>query len=160
MDFLSWATNSIPVVGHVKGIVHYAVGDTKGGHQAMFQATRTAAVVGAGTAGALAGPAGTLYFGSVAQVMSDSVGTMILDEPQGVNWACSEIQNGNEAMSQATRIVAVVGAGAAASLAGLAGIVASTATNAQVISDSIGAVVLNEPQGVNMACRTVVEQKP
>ncbi|CAD6201980.1 GSCOCG00002884001-RA-CDS [Cotesia congregata] len=95
MDFLSWATNSIPVVGHVKGIVHYAVGDTKGGHQAMFQATRTAAVVGAGTAGALAGPAGTLYFGSVAQVMSDSVGTMILDEPQGVNWACSEIVNQN-----------------------------------------------------------------
>lgn len=35
-------------VGHVKGIVHYAMGDTEKGHKAMEASTRTTAVLGAG----------------------------------------------------------------------------------------------------------------
>ncbi len=33
--------DGVPVVGHVKGVIHYAVGDTEGGHQAMRSSTRT-----------------------------------------------------------------------------------------------------------------------
>ncbi|KAH0553615.1 hypothetical protein KQX54_002706 [Cotesia glomerata] len=91
MDFISYATNCIPVVGHVKGLVHYAAGDTRGGNQAMFQATRTTVVAGAGTAGALAGPVGAVYFGTVAQLATDGLGSAMMAEPQGVVWGCSEI---------------------------------------------------------------------
>ncbi|XP_055895672.1 uncharacterized protein LOC129927902 isoform X1 [Biomphalaria glabrata] len=40
--------NGTPVVGHVKGIVHYAMGDTEKGNICMESATRSAAVMGAG----------------------------------------------------------------------------------------------------------------
>ena len=38
---LSRVADGVPVVGHVKGVIHYAVGDTEGGHQAMRSSTRT-----------------------------------------------------------------------------------------------------------------------
>lgn len=42
--------DGIPVVGHVKGVVHYAMGDNEKGHRSMESATRTTAVVGVGIA--------------------------------------------------------------------------------------------------------------
>lgn len=33
--------NGIPVVGHMKGAVHYSLGDKNGGHQAMKDASRS-----------------------------------------------------------------------------------------------------------------------
>lgn len=60
MSFLGGLLNSLPVVGHVKAVVHYACGDKDGGNRALWQATRTTAVVGAAVVGASAGPVGSI----------------------------------------------------------------------------------------------------
>lgn len=39
----------IPVIGHVKGGIHYITGNKEGGHRAMLAACRTTAVMGLGT---------------------------------------------------------------------------------------------------------------
>merc|ERR1712172_135124 len=39
-----------PVVGHIKGAIHYAVGDTEGGDSIMRSASRTIGVIGGGAA--------------------------------------------------------------------------------------------------------------
>jgi hypothetical protein len=38
---VSRVLDGVPLVGHAKGAIHYAAGDTEGGHQAMRSATRT-----------------------------------------------------------------------------------------------------------------------
>ena len=44
----SAVADGLPVVGHVKGVVHYAMGDKQKGHQSMESASRTTLVLGAG----------------------------------------------------------------------------------------------------------------
>ncbi|CAG0903251.1 unnamed protein product, partial [Darwinula stevensoni] len=59
--------DGIPVVGHVKGLVHYAVGDTEGGTKAMKTATRSTAVIGGGIGGFVVdGPVGAAGIGAGA----------------------------------------------------------------------------------------------
>lgn len=41
-------TNSIPVVGHAKGLVHYVCDDAAGGQEAMEKANRTTMAIGNG----------------------------------------------------------------------------------------------------------------
>jgi len=53
--FLGSVLNTIPVVGHIKGVVHYVTGDTEAGNDAMHSATRTSAVIGGAVGGTLAG---------------------------------------------------------------------------------------------------------
>ncbi|XP_013189504.2 uncharacterized protein LOC106134092 [Amyelois transitella] len=54
-DFL----NKIPVVGQVKGVCQYAVGDIEGGSKALSESTKSmCGVVGAVAGCAAAGPAG------------------------------------------------------------------------------------------------------
>ncbi|CAG5097937.1 Protein of unknown function [Cotesia congregata] len=91
MNFLSNVVDSIPVVGHVKGIVHYAVGDCEGGNKAMYQATRTSVVLGAGAAGSLAGPAGAVAAAMYAGAVTDTVASITLEEPQGIVKGCKNI---------------------------------------------------------------------
>jgi hypothetical protein len=38
---MSRVADGVPVVGHVKGVVHYVAGDTEGGDKAMRSATRS-----------------------------------------------------------------------------------------------------------------------
>lgn len=49
-DNVSNVADAIPIVGHVKGGIHHAVGDHAGGDKALIAATRTAVVVGTGIA--------------------------------------------------------------------------------------------------------------
>ena len=51
----SRVADGLPVVGHVKGVVHYAMGDTEKGHQSMISASRSTAVL---TANLLTGGVG------------------------------------------------------------------------------------------------------
>jgi hypothetical protein len=41
LDTMGGIVNSVPVVGHVKGAIHYACGDIEGGNQAMKSSSRT-----------------------------------------------------------------------------------------------------------------------
>ena len=47
--------DSVPVLGHAKGVVHYAVGDTEGGDSAMLASTRSTAVLAGGVGGGILG---------------------------------------------------------------------------------------------------------
>lgn len=55
--------DATPVVGHVRGIVHYAIGDKDKGDECMKAASRTAAVVATGMA---TGGAGFVVAGGAA----------------------------------------------------------------------------------------------
>lgn len=50
--------DTIPVIGHVKGVFHYLDDDEEAGDRAMLAASRTTTVVGAAAVGMLAGPVG------------------------------------------------------------------------------------------------------
>lgn len=51
--------NSMPVIGHIKGLVHYALDDKEAGHEAIASASRTIVMVVAGATGFfVAGPVG------------------------------------------------------------------------------------------------------
>ncbi|CAF1157176.1 unnamed protein product [Didymodactylos carnosus] len=81
---LSRVADGVPVVGHAKGLIHYAAGDTQGGHRAMRSSTRTCAVMGAGAAGFVAGgPVGAVGLGVAAGAGMDSIYTVATDTPQG-----------------------------------------------------------------------------
>lgn len=68
-----------PVVGHVKGVLHYAMGDNTKGDTCMKGATRTAVVIGAGvaTGGAGFGVVAACAAGVAAGVTMDGVTTGI-----------------------------------------------------------------------------------
>jgi hypothetical protein len=52
---LEGIVDGLPVVGHAKGAIHYAAGDTARGTQIMKSATRTTAVIGGGVGGFIVG---------------------------------------------------------------------------------------------------------
>merc|ERR1712172_104150 len=66
-----------PVVGHIKGAIHYAVGDTEGGDQIMRSASRTIGVIGGGVAGIAGGPAGMVAGGIAGGAAADGIITGI-----------------------------------------------------------------------------------
>nr|XP_037872608.1 uncharacterized protein LOC119628372 isoform X1 [Bombyx mori] len=84
MNFISNVLDSIPVVGHVKGVVHYAVGDTEGGNNSMYQSTRTSAVLAGGAVGCLAGPAGAALGGVYGGMITDGLVSAAKNEPVGI----------------------------------------------------------------------------
>ena len=61
---LSNVVDSVPLVGHAKGAVHYALGDTEGGNSALLAATRSSAVLAGGIGGGIVGgPVGAIAGG-------------------------------------------------------------------------------------------------
>ncbi|MGH0141274.1 UNVERIFIED_CONTAM: hypothetical protein FKN15_077998 [Acipenser sinensis] len=69
--------DSVPVVGHVKGTVHYICGDKKGGDKAMKAASHTAGVIGGGVGGFLVGgPAGAVVLGAAGGALMDGAITI------------------------------------------------------------------------------------
>ena len=69
-DFLNNVVNSIPVVGHIKGVVHNIVGDHAGATEAYVSASRTTAVV---VGAAVGGPVGAVAAGALADTVSSAV---------------------------------------------------------------------------------------
>ncbi|KAK0447554.1 hypothetical protein EV421DRAFT_1786727 [Armillaria borealis] len=97
---ISELADNIPIVGHLKGLVHLALGDTEAFAHSEEAATRTLAVIGAGalTAGT-GGAAAPILAGVVAGVVADVAITGIESvrhqqyEPQGYLGAVSELQS-------------------------------------------------------------------
>lgn len=89
---LSGAANAIPVVGHVKSVVHLACGDEEGAKRAFLSSTRTAAVMGAGAAGLVAGPVGAFAAGSAVGTTWDVTTAVVTDGKQlpGITRALEE----------------------------------------------------------------------
>ncbi|GBP45170.1 hypothetical protein EVAR_95822_1, partial [Eumeta japonica] len=82
--------NSIPGLGHVKGLAHYLTGDIKGGNKAMREATRTTVVIGAGVVGSVAGPAGAALGVVSVGMLMDSATSIATNELHGI---CGNIDN-------------------------------------------------------------------
>ncbi len=72
------------MVGHVKGGIHYLVGDEEGGDKAMKSATRTTGVVAGGVGGFfLGGPVGAVAGGVYGGAVTDMTTTLVTNEPSG-----------------------------------------------------------------------------
>lgn len=76
VGLLSNVANAVPVVGHVKGAIHYAAGDKEGGHQAMKSSSRSIGVIGGGVGGFfVGGPVGAVAGGIAGGVALDGLTT-------------------------------------------------------------------------------------
>uniref|UniRef100_A0A1I7T3A4 EF-hand domain-containing protein n=1 Tax=Caenorhabditis tropicalis TaxID=1561998 RepID=A0A1I7T3A4_9PELO len=74
---LSNFADGVPVVGHVKGAIHHAVGDHEGGNKALVAATRTTGVMAGGAAGFLiGGPVGAVAGGIASGGALDGAATL------------------------------------------------------------------------------------
>lgn len=102
LNTVNGVANGIPVVGHVKGVVHYACGDKDGGDQAMKSSSRSVGkelisiffyycslnlieykkgVVGGGIGGFfVAGPAGAIFGGIAGGSAMDGITTGLLNK--------------------------------------------------------------------------------
>ncbi|KAI6097468.1 hypothetical protein F5141DRAFT_460127 [Pisolithus sp. B1] len=97
---ISDLADNIPIVGHVKGLVHLALGDTEAFVHSEEAATRTLAVIGAGalTAGT-GGIAAPILAGVATGILADTAITGIESarhhkyEPQGYLGAVSEFKS-------------------------------------------------------------------
>jgi len=74
---VSDVADNVPVVGHVKGAVHYVCGDKEGGDRAMKSASRTTGVTLGGLAGIPAGPAGMFTGGMAGGTAVDGLTTVV-----------------------------------------------------------------------------------
>ena len=97
--------NGLPVVGHIKGGIHYAVGDKKGGDEAMKAASRTTGVVIGGIAGIPGGPAGMVAGGIAGGAVMDGITTGVESAiegkftPNGQIKAWADVANGKDAQA-------------------------------------------------------------
>ena len=68
--------DGIPVVGHIKGAIEYAIGDTEAGDKSMKAASRTVAVVGSAVGGFMVGgPVGAVAGGIAGGAAYDGLVT-------------------------------------------------------------------------------------
>ena len=74
---LNGLATGTPVVGHVKGVVHYAMKDKEKGDIAMKSASRTTSVMIGGIIGSLGGPVGMVGGGIAGGAVIDSITTGI-----------------------------------------------------------------------------------
>ncbi|KAK4194490.1 hypothetical protein QBC40DRAFT_319439 [Triangularia verruculosa] len=84
LDAVGEFANGVPIVGHIKGLVHFATGDTEGGIHAEEVASRTLVVMGAaaltGMTGGLAAP---ILGGVIGGVLADGILTGIETQRKG-----------------------------------------------------------------------------
>mmetsp|Transcript_119314 Transcript_119314/g.210816 ORF Transcript_119314/g.210816 Transcript_119314/m.210816 type:complete len:410 (+) Transcript_119314:231-1460(+) len=75
---LDSSADSLPIVGHIKGSIHYACGDEEGGHKAMRASNRTVGVMGGGAIGMLTGgPPGAVIGGIAGGAALDGTITVV-----------------------------------------------------------------------------------
>jgi len=67
--------DNVPVVGHIKGAVHYAFDDKEGGDRAMKSASRTTGVIVGAGVGIAGGPAGMVAGGMAGGAVMDGITT-------------------------------------------------------------------------------------
>lgn len=97
--------NGVPVVGHIKGGIHYALGDKEGGDQAMKSASRTTGVVIGGVIGIPGGPAGMVAGGITGGAVMDGITTGVESAvkgeytPSGQIKAWTDVAKGKDAQT-------------------------------------------------------------
>lgn len=102
LESLSDMADGLPVVGHIKGGIHYACGDGAGGDKAMKSASRTTGVIAGGIIGTVTGgPVGAVAGGIAGGVAMDGITTGVESavhgeyRPNGTVGAVTNMVNGN-----------------------------------------------------------------
>ena len=75
--------NGMPVIGHIKGGIHYAIGDRKSGNEAMKKASRSTGVVVGGVLGVSGGPVGMVAGGIAGGAVMDGITTGVESAVEG-----------------------------------------------------------------------------
>lgn len=128
--------NGIPLVGHIKGGMHYATGDIEGGRTAMKAATRTSAVVAGGVVGfSILGPVAAVCGGAISGLASDAVITAYDTEckgtpqPYGSMEAVADTQDRDKLCKAGATLVAdgLIGYGAGSAVAHNGSVIATDA---------------------------------
>ena len=88
--------NGIPVVGHIKGGIHYAFGDKKGGDESMKSASRATGVAIGGVLGAVGGPAGMVAGGIAGGAAMDGITTGVESAIEGKYTPAGQIKSWTE----------------------------------------------------------------
>ncbi len=119
-DFL----NSLPVVGHIKGVIHYLDNDKEAGNRAMLAASRTSAVIGAGAVGIVGGPVLAGVFAAEVGAGFDIV-TAIASNGKHVNGIMKVAENPKDPKAYLAAVVdtagdALTGGAAGAAAKGIA----------------------------------------
>ena len=76
-DFLEPTVNKMPVIGHVKGAVHMAVGDTKRGEEILKEATKSGLIAVGGTLG---GPGGAMSTSLLTDQLYTAIDSAVAQE--------------------------------------------------------------------------------
>jgi hypothetical protein len=122
VDTVNGVLDSTPVVGHVKGLVHYAFEDEDGGNRAMKAATRTTLVMGAGAVGMLAGgPVGAVVAGIDAGLATDLTYMVAEEKPNGALCTAIDVLANQESPDSGQVFDALFGATAGVAMDGVAG---------------------------------------
>ena len=112
--FISNLANAVPVVGHIKGGIHYICGDDEKGDDAMKASSRTTAVFGGGVGGFfVGGPVGAVAGGVAAGAVVDGATTGIESAIKGEYKPAGTIKCVTDAINAetgGTRALAVTGA--------------------------------------------------
>ncbi|XP_071152114.1 uncharacterized protein [Mytilus edulis] len=140
MEFLGMindTVNSIPIVGHAKGMVHYIAGDKMGGDEAMKSASHTTGTIGGGIAGfGLLGPIGAIAGGITGGAIMDATittaDTLIHDEDRPYGYL-NQIKQIKEKPGDAGQWVDMA---TSLALDGLAGHTAGVAYNQQTTKET------------------------
>ncbi|XP_076117541.1 uncharacterized protein LOC143085196 [Mytilus galloprovincialis] len=140
MEFLGMindTVNSIPIVGHAKGMVHYVAGDKMGGDEAMKSASHTTGTIGGGIAGfGLLGPIGAIAGGITGGAIMDATittaDTLIHDEDRPYGYF-NQIKQIKEKPGDAGQWVDIA---TSLALDGLAGHTAGVAYNQQTTKET------------------------
>ena len=75
-NFLNDCADAVPVVGHIKGVIHYACGEKERGDKAMKSSSRFSGVLIGGMAGfAVGGPPGAFAGGAAGGLAMDALTT-------------------------------------------------------------------------------------
>lgn len=163
MNFFSNVLDSIPVVGHAKGVVHYAVGDKKGGDRAMHKSTKTTAAITVGAVGGVAGAVGGAINGvgkAVGGAIDGAAGaaggekershkgnfisnaldaTPVVGHAKGVlHYAVGDKKGGDYAMHRATKTSAAIAGGVIGVPVGAVGGAVGGAVNGAVTGAVVG----------------------
>lgn len=148
MSFISNMLNGIPVVGHVKGVVHYVTGDSEAGNRAMCESTRSSLVMGGGVVGLIGGPAGAVAGAMAAGALTDCVTSVVTGTPQGVIESVGDIQtdicNGNVPVGPVLRMGLLAGSDAISGLGAGAFTGATTSAAKSVGQQSVKIIVASE----------------
>lgn len=150
--------DAIPVVGHVKGVLHLATGDTRAAKRSMYEASRSTAVIAGGAMGALGGPVGIAAGAAAAGAATDCFTSIVTQKPRGlisgVVDIVDEVSDGKVPLKSVLKTGFIVGVDMVGGFAGPA--IGNCATKAIVESTGKGIAIEISKSGISTVTKSTL----